>query len=224
MVLLVLTLGMIGGAVTVAVLYAGTEQPADAEDTPANQLGEPPGADRPAARGPTLAGDIPLEPPVIYCLDAGDSMREFLDYARAMTYTSIASLRAEQTFAVLLFRETGVAEMPGGFQAGGTGGIEAAKAFLGDVPAHGATGETLEDGLAQALERTPGCIVLFAAKPVDPDALAARAKEAGVTIHTVALGGDPDARSSLRELAEAAGGRSRAYSRAELESRNFGDR
>jgi hypothetical protein len=213
-VLLILTLGMIGGAIAVAVHYVGGEPPPGETAPQAPRKANP--YRTPKVKGPSVAGDVPLKTPVIYCIDAGGSMADLFDYAAAITYASIRTLGSDGTFSVMVVREDGVVQLPGGYQAGGEGGVAAARVLLSTIQAHGATARAIPRALTKAVEQKPAELVFFAAKRVDAEQTAAAARRRGVPITTIALGQASEAAEGLKRLAEATGGRSREFTAAEL--------
>jgi hypothetical protein len=160
--------------------------------------------------GPALA-DVKLEAgPVVYVLDGGSSMRASFDATRVMVGNSIVSLGDKQKFTVLLCREDEDKFLSADYQAGGTSGQAATAEFLKLLAPAGAT--DIPRALKAALARKPKAIVLLARKVVD-DAmeLAAGAKQQGTVINTISVNGDAEIDKSMKALAEATGGKSRAF-------------
>ena len=167
-------------------------------------------------------GDVILAPPVVYCIDAGSSMAEFLDYAVAMTRVSAASLGPEAEINALACVEGGadpttwyrwmLPEMSPAHERT----CDALGEALAEVRPVGAT--DLTRALAAAIDAGANEIVLLARKPVgDPRAVTQPAIEREVRIHAIALGADAESVESLSALAEATGGQFRSYSTSQLQ-------
>jgi DNA-directed RNA polymerase subunit RPC12/RpoP len=159
----------------------------------------------PAVAGPVVAGDVSIEPPVVYVIDAGGGMTGVFDFARLMTRISVGSLSADQKFTVLLCGEEANTPMGDGWHDGGEKGKADVVEFLGKV--QDPSGVTnIPQALAAAVALRPRTIVLLANKPVD-DAMeeAAKARSSGIRIVTVLLEGEQGrgaaAAESMKNLA-----------------------
>jgi len=165
--------------------------------------------------GPTVAGDVRIETPVIYCLDAGGGMRNVFDFAVWMTRASLKSLRKDDRFSVMACMEDEDKLMPGHWRDADQAGRSAAKRFLEPIERLGAT--DLDRALRAAVALKPKTIVLFTNKPVDADRLAKTADAGGVRIVAISLDGDSETDASLARLAKAAGGEFRTFSFSRLQ-------
>jgi len=165
--------------------------------------------------GPAVAGDVRIETPVIYCLDAGGDMRKVFDFAVWMTRASLKSLRKEDRFSVLACREDEDKLMPGPWREADQAGRLAAKRFLDPIERLGAT--DLDRALRAAAALKPKTIVLFTNKPVDADRLAETVGAESVRIVAISLDGDLETNASLARLAEAAGGEFRTFGFSRLQ-------
>jgi len=78
--------------------------PAGHVDEPDDYYDPPVGSDpfKTIVRGPAIAGDVSLVPPVLYIIDGGESMREVFDSAVAITSVSMSTLRPVDRFAVII--------------------------------------------------------------------------------------------------------------------------
>jgi len=207
-----LLLAMVGAGVGLIIVYSGSDaavEPSDGQGGDVNPFID--------SRGGPAAAGMDINPPVVYVLDAGNSMRSMYDFAVAFTRISIRRLGAGRRFTIVLCRDSGPQLMPGGYHPGGEAGEAVAKAFLQtSVIPRGMT--DVADGLAMAIEQKPGTIVLFARKPVtDMEDIEAQAKRSNVRIATVALDSDEVAAETMKKLAEATGGDSRAFGFSQLQ-------
>jgi DNA-directed RNA polymerase subunit RPC12/RpoP len=167
-------------------------------------------------------GDMRLHPPVVYCLDAGSGMTDFLDYAVLMTRVSAESLGSDSRFNALICVEGG--EGPKTWYRWALPEMSVA-----DEPTRAAVGEMLMalrpagatdilPALGAGIDAGAKEIVLLARKPLgETGAVTAPAIERDVQIHVVALGADAEAIESLSALAQATGGQFRAYPTSRLE-------
>ena len=217
-VLLVALLGMFIGAVVLVI--EATKKPAKPPDDIAN--GPPDGLTKGGGqtngrpKGPTVGG-VEIVPPVIYCLDGGSSMTDVFDYARLMTRISATSLKTSQQYNVLILSdETGDLFLRAGLLNGGMQSQPVLDKFLDAYVPIGTADVTR--GLSKALEKGPGTIVLMSRKNVDGAMhLGEGAKARGIRIVTIAMTTDGDVPKSMKRLAEASGGGSKAYSEGALE-------
>jgi len=160
-------------------------------------------------KGPAVAGNIPLEPPVVYVADAGGGMSEVFDYVDVMVRKSLPTL-GEGPFTVLLAREKEPKSL-GAMKPAGAASQEALDDLF-RTPCEGSSDVPL--AFKAAIDLKPKTIVLFTAKAVETVGnLVSMAKEQGITVHTVLLGPEEE---SARLLAKETGGRSRIYSRPQL--------
>lgn len=168
----------------------------------------------PSSAGPAVAGDVRVEPPVVYVLDAGGSMREAYGFAMVMTGASIRSLGSRQCNIVVCLEAKDRKWSPRS-RAGGKAGAAAARQFMEGVIPGGAT--DVSRGFRAALAMKPGTVVLFARKYIGgAKAMGGKAREQGVRVVAVSLDGVPDAAEAMAKLAGAAGGQARAYSLSEM--------
>jgi len=211
-VLLGLLLAMVSVGIGLVVVYSARDTPpapSDGAGDDANPFAESGG-------GPSAAG-IEIDSPIVYVLDAGDSMKAMYDFAVAFTRVSIRRLGAAQRFTIVLCRDSGEQLMPEGYHPGGDGGEAAAKAFLQTSVVPGGMTDVAA-GLTLAMAQKPRTIVLFARKPLaDTEQIEAQAKKLNVRIATVALDSDQFAAHIMKNLAEATGGDSKAFSFAQLQ-------
>ena len=168
----------------------------------------------PSSAGPAVAGDMRVESPVVYVLDAGGSMREAYGFAMVMTGASIRSLGSRQCNIVVCLEVKDRKWSPKS-RAGGKAGAAAARQFMEGVIPGGAT--DVSRAFRTALAMKPRTIVLFARKYIEGlEAMGGKAREQGVRVVAVSLDSVPDVAEAMAGLAGAAGGQARAYSLSEL--------
>jgi hypothetical protein len=171
-----------------------------------------------AGAGPTVAGVLPVSPPVTYVVDAGASMLGKLGFALRMAGASVRSMQGGR-FSLLAVTEGEVRSLSAGLIDGGAGGAERIAALEDELYARGATSEKLAEAVKQAVSGGASTVVVFAAKSLPAgqvDALAAQADVAGVTVHTVAITEYPGEAADLSALAEATGGKGLRYNPEQL--------
>lgn len=157
-------------------------------------------------RKSALAG-MKVQSPVVYVLDAGSGMRDFLDPANMLIQHSVRSLGDAGRFNLLVPTETGLKSLSTGWVAGGEGGVRQVREFL-TMQAAGVT--DLQAATVQGLGQLPKTLVLLAAKRVeDAPAVLEKAKAAGAAITSVGFGGASELAMEQQRLAEQTGGRSR---------------
>ncbi len=179
-----------------------------------------------------VAGSLKFEPPVVYVIDAGSSMRATYDYARTIARISLGTLDDGDKFTVLVAYAPPVDfDAPMEEMMSSTSELKTfapnltAKSdrtpqkvaeWLGGVRPGGST--NLLEALRAAIALEPESIVLLAAKPVE-DAMPAaeEAKSKGIRVITVGLSGADYIVEGLKTLAETTGGVSRSMSVAELD-------
>ena len=209
-----LVLILAGGAVLVVTSLSVDGEGEGDEELPAAERVNPfvPGASGPAV------GELAIETPVVYCIDAGSSMSHMFSYAEGIVLASIGSLRRGDRFAVLLSAEGADKIMPGGYHFGEPEDRQAASDFMSGAERIGAADITRSLAAAVAMEPRPRTVVLFARKPVEgaPD-IAARAARQGTAVVTVSLDASSRVKKSMAALADASGGRSISYAFSELQ-------
>ncbi|MBI5723653.1 MAG: hypothetical protein HZA50_06825 [Planctomycetes bacterium] len=172
---------------------------------------------------PAVAGNIKVEPPVIYVLDCGSRMGEPMGYASKMVRASVKSLPKGQKFNILLLRDGGNKWMVDGLEFAGPDGLAKARQETKDIIPSGRT--ELAAGIKQALDAKPKTLVVLANKQIedkDVNELAAAAKSGGTVIVAISIcvGSEEDVVKSFSRLSEQTGGKSRAFSMAELDTFN----
>ena len=217
-VLLALLVLMVAGGITAAVhLLPDGPQPKPGDDP--NDYVPPEGPLVVTVQKAGVSDIAFAKGPVIYCIDAGSSMRTTFDGAHAMVRTSVESLKkSDLRFTILLCGEEEDKFMSPEYVDGGEKGSGAAKEFLELIQPGGAS--DISRSLKAALARKPGTIVLVSSKPVDEAiGVAEEARQQGVVIHAIHIWGDfedPDTAASMKKLAEAADGQSRSHSIGEF--------
>ena len=175
-------------------------------EEPVSNTPQPEGPER--IDGPHFAHRIPVRSPVIFVIDAGGSMRGHFDAATQAVFESALSLGEQGQFRVLVSREAEIVGFRDGMAPGSEADAGAAKDWLTNIMAGGATEENLPAAIRQAMAERPAMVVVVAAKEIDGEALAREAREAGVPISTVSMVAYPEVVENLKQLAESAGGRS----------------
>ena len=182
---------------------------------PTNPLTQPGSPTQPAP-GPMVAGDVRIDPPVVYVLDAGGSMSEAYGFAALMTGVSIRSLGNERC-NIVVCREAGDRKWSPRSHTGGAAAQAAARKFMEGIIPAGAT--SIARGFQTALAMKPGTIVLFARKYIDDaEAMGEKAAKQGARVVVISLDSVPDAAEAMADMARASGGQARAFSLGELES------
>ena len=220
-VLIVLVLGMVAVGVVLALRLIDDPTPAP-ETLDTQPIAAGPEENHVEAAAQDWPKGVTLKSPVVFCLDAGSSMGDVLDYARAMIRLSVRGMKAEEKFNVLLCVEPdrqGAAAHRWLLDDYTSGGPAAEKALVDALEAIDPLGATKPTAaLAQALKRTPATIVLLARKSVgDTREVAESAVLQSTRIVTAALDGDDEANGSLARLAGATGGQVRAWPIGRLE-------
>ncbi len=237
-VLWVLVLGMLAGAVALALHVRNlSDSPSDADapvagvpddgaesanDNPAAVTADPFAARTTESGLGTFAG-IEVRPPVVYLIDNSAGMARLLDAVGGIVGASVKSIGDKAQYTVLMGAEAPEGEehpiaLPGGYAPGGDGGRILALDFLSDAMWLGASKapERIEEALK--LSPTPRTLVLCSRVAVDdPVRLAGLANAAHCIIHTVVLTRDAAAVASLTQLAEATGGQVRVMDARDLE-------
>ncbi len=150
----------------------------------------------------------PLKSPVIYCLDAGGSMRGgYLSWCAEVIRASAASLGAGDTFGVIVARETGNTLVGGTLHGSGAEGAAAALKGVADLRARGMSYPSR--AVMEALKHNPQSVVVIVKKPfreMSAEEIGRAAKEAGAEIIVFAI--DPPAvdLENYVALVKAAGG------------------
>ncbi len=173
-----------------------------------------------AAGASAVAGDIDIQPPVAYVLDAGGSMRWVFGYAVELAAVSVGSLPADAEFGLLVSRdpaEGGAVDMTEGLTGAGAGSAEKVRSKLEELPPSGATSETLPKAIRRAMALQPATIVLVAGKSVEDDALAGDLKSAGVRLVALTIDAYLEVEENHAALVKATGGVQRSFSDSKLE-------
>lgn len=174
----------------------------------------PPVQDNPFIPGDRRAvADVPLEGLVVYCIDAGGSMRGVYYYAVRMVAASVDSQAVDDAFYLIVAEEAGPQVMSSNPLAPMTG--RDVERFIGDT-APGGEGDTVA-ALERALDTKPTTIVLFARKIIDAPHIVAEAERQGIVIITVSLDGNEDIDKSLASVAEQTGGKALSFGAGQLQ-------
>ena len=176
----------------------------------------------PGVQGPGVDG-MPIDSPIVYCIEAGSSMDQTLNYAVAMTYVSVRTLTGDHTFNVIIGQEGGADDtswyrllLPT-YTGGGPAGEAAIRKPLDNVGAVGAPNVQRLLQAAVALEPKPHTIVYFGNKPLFNAAeLAKLAADKGIKLVTICLTYDIEITGHMAKLAEGSGGTSAAHSERQL--------
>jgi len=155
----------------------------------------------------TIAGDAPILTPVVYCIEAGSSMRNFYEDAVSIVDASMGSLGPNDRCQIVLALEDDFevlsARDPQGL-------IAEARAI------DPAGGSPLDDAFAEAVDLGPAMVVLITRKGVFPSAIDV-ANDDGVKVTVVVLDGIPSVDREMEALAEATGGGFRTFTAVQLE-------
>jgi len=150
--------------------------------------------DRPHCFGVTLTRDR-----IVYCVDCGSGMGRFYDYlVSAMPY-SINSLKPDQQAGAVIWAEGSPRTLDP--QPADASGKKALKEFLAAQAPSGATDP--KTAIEAALAMKPGIVMVISPKEIIDDAvinaLADKARQAGVVIHTFAIEYDSEPLKALAE-------------------------
>jgi len=209
---------IVAGAALLLSAGGGETPPKPPNDTPNGTNGEisvPP----PVATNPFIPGDqrtvadVRLDGLVVYCIDAGGSMRGVYYYAVRMVAASVDSQAVDDAFYLIVAEEAGPQVMSSNPLAPMTG--RDVERFVGDT-APGGEGDTVA-ALERALSTEAKTIVLFARKIIDAPHIVAEAQRQGVVIITVSLDGNEDIDKSLASLAEQTGGKALTFGAGQLQ-------
>ncbi len=176
----------------------------------------------PGVDGPGVDG-MPLDAPIIYCIEAGSSMDQTLNYAVAMTYVSVRTLSGDHTFNVIIGEEGGADDaswyrflLPS-YTGGGPAGEAAIRKPLDNVGAVGAPNVERLLTAAAAATPKPHTIVYFGNKPLfNAEKLAKIAADKDIKIVSICLTDDPEILGHMAKLAAGSGGASAFHSEREL--------
>lgn len=150
----------------------------------------------------------PLKSPVIYCLDAGGSMRGgYLSWCTEVIRASAASLGTGDTFGIIVAQETGNTLAGGTLHRAGAEGAATALKGVADLRARGMSYPSR--AVMAALKYNPKSIVVIVKKPfreMSAEDIGRKVKEAGAEIIVFAI--DPPAvdLENFAALVKAAGG------------------
>ncbi|NBB94611.1 MAG: hypothetical protein GVY16_02615 [Planctomycetes bacterium] len=186
---------------------------ADAPDTHADTIASP---FTPASSGPHVAGDIPVTAPVIYVVDGGKKMGEFLLYAGEIAAASARSLPSDAKAGVIVTRESGP-DVIGGSVLRRASAVAAGVAGELDGLGMGATSPA--DGVAEALQHNPKTVVLMIRNKDlrgEATALARRVNDTGGKLIIVMMGYEYAAQRDAIKAAEDAGAAVRIYDAREI--------
>jgi DNA-directed RNA polymerase subunit RPC12/RpoP len=223
LVLLGVLLAMIAVTVTYLMVHFGGNEVENGEEpvTPGGFTEGPivnPYEPAKGMAGPWVAGNVPIRTPVIYVVDGGGSMGNYFDSAGLITRMSIRRLGESDTFNVLVSQDASggggtkpVVMMDDRWRMGAHERV--AKVFLEKCNPRGLT--DVPGALKAALALGPKTIVLFCAKGLGESqaaamAVATEAKDKGVAIMTIALGGG-QVKEDMAALAKESGGHTRQY-------------
>lgn len=166
--------------------------------------------------GPVVAGNISITPPVVYLIDVGSSMSSSYDIAVLLARVSVKSLKEDQRFGLILCGEGKDMILPGGLNAGGPKGSDTITEFVKRASGLGMGASNLTRAFNLAIGLQPQTLVIFCHKPLD-DALAAKAKSAGVKVVLLTIDGD-ELEPDFKKFASQAGGEYRLLSSSQLQS------
>jgi len=210
LVLLGLLLLMLAGiAVAVVMILRSGHKPPEPPPPAANPFVK-------VATRRVVAGDVRVNLPVIYLLDAGGSMSDTYSFGVALIQNSIRTLEDGDQFNIFLCREDGDRKMSKNYRPAAPDAADATRSFLENVMAGGAT--DLSKSLSAAIDAKPGTIVLFSRKsPQEAVKVAEQAKAKGVLLVSIALDAYPSEIETLRKMTEAAGGEFRSFGLSQME-------
>jgi DNA-directed RNA polymerase subunit RPC12/RpoP len=156
----------------------------------------------------SVAGDIAIQPPVVYVVDGGVSMSDLMEYAALIIRSSVRSLGESGQFSIVVATEQGPSVMPGGWTRADAAGRRKAADTAGEFYASGAA--DLGKAIAAAAELNPSpatVVVIFGRKNASSAVNAAGAVKAkGAKLVVINLDGGPAGDASGRAMAKAAGG------------------
>jgi hypothetical protein len=181
----------------------------------------PPPATKPAPEEPAgpaaVAGDIMIDPPVIYCIEAGPGKPRQRSGVMVLLTDSIRTLGTKGRFDVAACCG-GKAQFLDGvlYRKGGSRAAAAAEKFLAGLPATGAV--PMADAIRQAVKSKPATVVVLAWSAFDPGDAAGQAKADGVKIVTVGVMAEAAAAQALRQLADRTGGQCRILDEQEMKA------
>ena len=176
--------------------------------------GRPPALSNPfvPGKGASIAG-VPVRSPVVYVIDSSRSMELAYDYAVQMAGASMQSLPAGAKAAVVVALETGTHST--GSLVAMPSGRSLVTGVAGEVDPYG--NADLGAAMDEAMGMQPATIVLFVRKYVDDlVGRADRAKQQGVTLVVIVLGGRPDMVDGADALAKRADGRCCSFALEQL--------
>jgi hypothetical protein len=155
----------------------------------------------------TVAGNAPISTPVVYCIEAGSSMRSFYDDAVSIVDASMGSLGPNDRCQIVLATDDG-------FEVLSASGRQALIAEARAIDPAG--GSPVDEAFAEAVDLGPAMVVLITRKGVFPSAIDV-AKDGGAKVTVVVLDGIPSVDSEMEALAEATGGAFRTFTAVEIE-------
>ena len=165
---------------------------------------------------PAVTGDIEIDTPVAYVIEAAGSTRPDFDYARRMTIASVRSLDAG-SFTIVLSGGQADRSLPGNLVASDAAGIAAAEKFVAESAPGGSP--DLARAVRAVMVLEPRTLVVLARNDATGlMSLAAELKEKGVQVVMVALDATKSDAASQAAFAKAADGKTKAYSRSGLVS------
>ncbi|MCK5114218.1 MAG: hypothetical protein KAR11_05595 [Phycisphaerae bacterium] len=173
------------------------------------------------ASSPVVCGDVQIETPVVYCIDAGADMGyDIYPLARAAVASSIISLGDSRKFGVVVLQDDHTELIGGEMLSGGWGGYRAIKATMqptdetgGTVSIGGATDLMLGIQKALACKPQPKTIVLIiSCRYIEyPKAIAAAIKKSDAILVLVVFGIENDEQiKAVDVLVKEAGGNSQS--------------
>ena len=214
---------------TAACVYLGVRifsKPVESSPTyiPTNGTFEQTDLENPFTAGGSssvVCGNIPVDTPVVYCIDAGANMGEDMyPLARAAAFASIISLGDSRKFGIVMLQEDSTKLVGGEMLSGGWAGFRAIKGEM--LPADG-TGGTIKIGgttdlmlgVSKALSCKPKpktIVMIISCRYIDnPRDIASTIKKAGAKLVLVMLGIDNAEQINAAEvLVKEAGGNSQS--------------
>jgi len=174
-------------------------------------------------KGPGIDG-MPIDSPIIYCIEGGSSMGETRDYAVLMTYISVQTLSPAHLFNVVIGQEGGAEDSSwydfilDSYISGGPEGKGAILKPLSTTSGVGAPKVKRLLAAAMAVEPKPHTIVFFANKEIpEAEEIGKLAKEKGIKIVTICMTKETQIVNQMAKLAEISGGTSAWHSDSDLQ-------
>ncbi len=226
--LLVLVLGGLAWAVVAMVSSNGEESP---HQGPVAQAPRDPNAPPPPSRvnpfaaggSSVVAGDIAIQPPVAYVVDAGGAMRPTIGYAAVMVYRSVASLPESARARLLVMKDAssqGLTQPMAGLLSGGQAAAKRMLKVLDTTYPGGTTDAVIPAAIESADKVGAKTVVLLTRGPIDDPkataAMASWASQSGRKLVLISIGSRPADAKILEDLAAETGARFRSYDEYQL--------